>query len=69
MTTIARPQPGLPRAYRFPEFDRRTLPNGMRLIVAPVHKLPVVSIIAVVEAGATSDPRGQEGLGRHAESA
>ena len=62
MTTNARPQPGLPRAYRFPEFDRRTLPNGMRLIIAPVHKLPVVSIIAVVEAGATSDPSGQEGL-------
>jgi len=57
-----RPQPGHPRAYRFPEFERRTLANGMRLLIAPVHKLPVVSIIAVVEAGATSDPGGQEGL-------
>src|SRR5688572_10063639 len=34
----------------------------MRLIIAPVHKLPVVSIMAVVEAGATSDPHGREGL-------
>src|SRR5688572_20248159 len=34
----------------------------MRLIVAPVHKLPVVSIMAVVEAGATADPLGHEGL-------
>ena len=62
MTTAVRPQPGPPRAYRFPEFERHTLANGLRLVVAPVHKLPVVSIMAVVEAGATSDPLGREGL-------
>ena len=62
MTTAVRPQPGPPRAYRFPEFERRTLANGLRLIIAPVRKLPVVSIMAVVEAGATSDPPGKEGL-------
>ena len=62
MTTDVRPQPGPPRAYRFPDFERYTLKNGIRLVVAPVHKLPVVSIMAVVEAGATSDPHGREGL-------
>ena len=34
----------------------------MRLVIAPLPKLPVVSIMAVVEAGATTDPLGHEGL-------
>ena len=58
----ARPQPGAPRPYSFPHFERRTLGNGMTLIVAPTHKLPVVSVIAVIEAGAVCDPVGREGL-------
>ncbi len=57
-----RPAPGAPRPYHFPHFERRTLPNGLRLVVAPVHRLPVVSVVAVVDAGAASDPAGQEGL-------
>ncbi len=57
-----RPGPGEPRPYHFPRFTRRTLDNGMRLLVAPVHKLPVVSVVAVVDAGATCDPVGREGL-------
>ena len=57
-----RPQPGPPRPYAFPRFERRTLANGMTLIIAPVHKLPVVSVIAVADAGAISDPVGREGL-------
>jgi zinc protease len=36
--------------------------NGMTLIVAPTHKLPVVSVIAVIDAGAVCDPIGREGL-------
>ncbi len=57
-----RPQPGPPRPYAFPPFERRTLSNGMTLIVAPTHKLPVVSVIAVIDAGAVCDPVGREGL-------
>ena len=57
-----RPAPGPPRAYHFPVFERRTLKNGMRLVVAPVHKLPVVTVLAVVDAGAVCDPEGQEGV-------
>ena len=30
--------PAAPRSYHFPRFERRTLPNGMRLVVAPVHQ-------------------------------
>ncbi len=62
MTTAVRPQPGPPRAYRFPAFERRTLDNGIHLIVAPVSKLPVVSMMAIVDAGAICDPAGREGL-------
>jgi zinc protease len=57
-----RPQPGPPRPYSFPHFESRTLGNGITLIVAPTHKLPVVSVIAVVDAGAVCDPAGREGL-------
>jgi zinc protease len=57
-----RPAPDAPRPYRFPAFERRTLSNGLRLVVAPVPKLPVVSVAAVVDAGATADPAGQDGV-------
>lgn len=58
----ARPTPGIPRAYAFPAFQTRILPNGLRLVVAPIHNYPVVTVLAVVEAGATRDPLGCEGL-------
>ena len=58
----ARPAPGIPRAYAFPTFQTRILSNGLRLIVAPIHNYPVVTVLAVIEAGATRDPVGCEGL-------
>jgi zinc protease len=57
-----RPAPGAPRPFTFPRFERRQLTNGLRLVVAPVSKLPVVTVVAVVEAGAAEDPPGREGL-------
>ena len=70
MTTPARPReapaprptPASPRSYHFPRVERRVLPNGMRLVVAPVTKLPLATIIAVVEAGASVEPQGREGI-------
>ena len=50
------------REYRFPLFERRTLPNGMQLLVAPVSKLPLATVVAMVEAGASVEPRGQHGV-------
>ena len=58
----SRPAPSPPREYRFPTFERRALPNGLGLIVAPVRKLPVVTVRAVVEAGAMAEPGGHEGV-------
>ena len=65
-TTVAprRPAPGATRDYRFPAFERLTLPNGLALVVAPVSKLPVVTVLALVDAGAATDPSGQEGVAR-----
>ena len=51
-----------PRSYRFPAFERVTLPNGLRLVVASVSKLPLVSVAAVVDAGASTEREGQNGV-------
>jgi zinc protease len=55
------PEPGPPREYHFPRFERRHLENGVELIVAPVVKLPVVTVAILVDAGAVCDPSGREG--------
>lgn len=56
-----RPEPTAPRSYHFPSFVQATLANGMRLVVAPIPKLPLVSIAAVIDAGATTERDGEEG--------
>jgi zinc protease len=62
MTVAIRPKPGPAREYHFPRFEQHTLANGLTVIVAPVRKLPVVSIAAVIDAAAVDDPAGLEGL-------
>jgi zinc protease len=56
-----RPVPGPPREYHFPRFERRTLDNGVKLVVAPVKKLPLATVVVLIEAGAVCDPEGREG--------
>ncbi len=62
MVTSLRPKPGPARSYRFPRFKDETLPTGIRLITAPVTKLPLVTVLVLVDAGSTSEPRGKEGI-------
>ena len=62
MVTALRPKPGPARSYRFPQFKDEKLPTGIRLITAPVAKLPLVTVLVLVDAGATSEPRGKEGV-------
>ncbi len=57
-----RPRAAAPREYHFPRFTQHVLPNGVGVIVAPVAKLPLVTVLAVVEAGASTDPDGKEGI-------
>lgn len=56
-----RPAPGPTREYHFPRFERRVLDNGITVIVAPVTKLPLVSVATVLDVTALSDPSGKEG--------
>jgi zinc protease len=57
-----RPVPGATRPYHFPRFERRKLANGVQLLVAPIQKLPLVTIIALADAGAVCEAPGREGL-------
>jgi zinc protease len=45
-----------------PAVTRATLPNGLRVVVAEYHELPLVNIAVFVGAGAAQDPSGKEGL-------
>ena len=62
MVTSLRPKPGPTRSYRFPEFLDDPLPSGIRLVTAPVAKLPVATVLVIVDAGSTNDPAGREGV-------
>lgn len=62
MKTSPRPMPSTPRDFQFPVFERSKLANGMRMVVAPMHRLPVVTAILVIDGGATSEPPGKEGV-------
>lgn len=62
MTTSVRPVPGAARPYHFPAVERFALGNGLRVIVAPMPRLPIVTALALVDAGATHDPVGAEGV-------
>jgi predicted Zn-dependent peptidase len=57
-----RPQAAAPRDYQFPRFHRRTLSNGVQVVVAPVTKLPLISVNIVIDAGAAEEETGREGL-------
>ena len=57
-----RPAAGPVRPYSFPRFVQRLLSNGVQLIVAPMHALPIVTVHVLTDAGATQDPPGREGL-------
>jgi zinc protease len=62
MSTAIRPAAGPAREYHFPKFDRRVLPNGLTVLVAPTHSLPIVTVLAIVDAGGVAEPAGQEGV-------
>ena len=56
-----RPIPGPARSYHFPHVEKAELPNGLRIVVAPIPRLPIATVLAVVDAGALWDPQGREG--------
>jgi zinc protease len=49
------PVPGPPPALKLPKFERATLSNGMKIILAERHETPVVNFSLNVDAGFASD--------------
>jgi zinc protease len=60
----ARPVPGPSPEGRLPAFQRATLPNGLKLIVAERHEVPVVRMNLLVDAGSASDQSAAPGTAR-----
>lgn len=57
------PAPGPARPFQFPSVNSKTLPNGLRVFVAPGSDVPAVTVALVLtDAGSIRDPKGQEGL-------
>jgi predicted Zn-dependent peptidase len=48
--------------FTFPDILRRTLSSGLRVWTVEHHAVPLVSIIALLPAGASTDPAGRPGL-------
>ncbi|HUO52704.1 MAG TPA: pitrilysin family protein [Gemmatimonadaceae bacterium] len=61
MSATPRPAPSAPRPYHFPRFERGTVEGGLGLVVAPMPALPIVSVLLVADAGAMTEPAGQDG--------
>lgn len=59
------PPRALPAAeVDFPEYEVRTLPNGLQVMVVPHHEQPAVSVRMLIKAGASQDPHGKGGVAR-----
>jgi zinc protease len=56
------PEPDAPRPYHFPSVQRRTLPNGLRILAAENHNAPLISLRALVRSGADHDTAEVAGL-------
>ncbi len=56
------PPAGPPVEARLPTPVERTLPNGLRVIVAKSSDLPLVTAELVIRTGAAADPAGKAGL-------
>ena len=63
MTTLVaeRPEPAPPRPWRFPSFERLTVAGGP-VIACDVPGRPLAMVLLVLDAGAVTEPAGQEGV-------
>jgi zinc protease len=50
------------QTLRLPSHEKVVLKNGLTLLLMEKHGVPLVSMAAIVETGASADPAGQEGL-------
>ena len=56
------PKPGPNPAFTPAPVERRTLSNGLEVLIAERHNLPIVGLNLVVKGGGTLVPPGKEGL-------
>ncbi|MGH9456293.1 MAG: M16 family metallopeptidase [Thermoanaerobaculia bacterium] len=56
------PDPAPPRPYHFPPILREELPNGLRLLIAVREGAPLLTVRAVLHAGADHDPSDLPGI-------
>ncbi|HZP80154.1 MAG TPA: pitrilysin family protein [Chthonomonadaceae bacterium] len=62
-TAPAAPPPDLPaRPYSLPRLETRTLPNGLKIVVAESHRIPMVTLRMAVQAGSVQEPQELPGL-------
>ncbi len=57
-----RPAPGAPRPYRFPDFQRRSLSNGLTVWLVPLADRGLVNVHLRVDAGAAAEPEERAGV-------
>ena len=62
LTLSQRPEPSAARPYQFPSFSRHRLPNGLRVLIAPLRRLPLVTMRVVVDAGAATEHQELAGV-------
>lgn len=56
------PLPAAPRPFHFPEVERLTLSNGLRILLARSGDAPLTAVRVVVRDGSDQDPYGRAGL-------
>jgi zinc protease len=59
---IARPPAAAPRPYRFPDFARRRLDNGLSVWLVPLRDRELVSVHLLTDAGAAAEEEAQAGI-------
>jgi zinc protease len=64
VVAAARPGGGPPRPYHFPEFQEGKVDNGARLIVCPIPKLPLATLLVLTDCGSVYDAQNREGTAR-----
>ena len=50
------------QTLKLPPHEKVVLKNGLTLLLMEKHGVPIVSLAAIVKAGAVADPAGEEGL-------
>jgi zinc protease len=59
---LALPEGALVSGVRIPAHERLTLANGVRLILLPLHEVPLIAFEAVLRGGSRLDPPAREGV-------